>query len=146
MANDTVLLRCPACKTVNRVPVRKLGDLPRCGKCRALLEFPGAPVAVTASGFAEEILQWPGAVLAEFWSPTCGVCRSLEPDIYALARRRSGRLKVATINVLQESSLANRFQIRAVPLFLLYRHGIKVGEMKGGLPKAQLEAWIDSLL
>jgi thioredoxin 2 len=146
MPDSTVLLRCPACKTVNKVPAHKLNEMPRCGKCKVLLEFPRKPVEGTAANFAQEVLRWPGATLVEFWSPGCGVCRSVAPIIGELARQRAGHLKIVTINTEHEWSLSTQFNIRAVPAFMLYKNGVKINEINGGLPKAQLEAWVDSSL
>jgi thioredoxin-like negative regulator of GroEL len=39
-----------------------------------------------------------------------------------------------------------RFQIRATPTLMLYRNRIKLAEISGAMPKAQLEAWIDASL
>lgn len=146
MPDSTVLLRCPACKTVNKVPAQRLTENPKCGKCKAALEYLKVPVEGTASNFAQEVLRWPGAALVEFWSARCGVCRSMAPLISELARERAGRLKIVTINTEHEWSLANQFNIHAVPAFILYRNGAKINELNGGLPKAQLEAWVESSL
>ncbi len=67
---DSVLLRCGACGSANRVSAGKLGSGPRCGKCGASLSFPRGPVEVTAATFSREVLSSPGAVLVEFWTPT----------------------------------------------------------------------------
>ncbi len=146
MADNSVFLRCTSCRTVNRVPAHKLNDMPRCGKCKTLLEFPKGPVEVNAASFGREIVEWPGAALVEFWSPRCGVCRSVEPAVRELAYLRAGSLKIATINADREQSLSRQFNIRTVPTFILYRNGEKVKEFSGGLSKPQLEEWIDASL
>ncbi|MFO0751719.1 MAG: thioredoxin family protein, partial [Thermodesulfovibrionales bacterium] len=61
-----------------------------------------------------------------------------------VARTRAGRLKVALVNVDTEQSLARRFGIQGVPAFLLYRNGVKVNEITGGMQEHQLESWIDT--
>lgn len=144
MTESPVLLRCPSCGAVNRVPAARLAEHPKCGKCRAPLSFPKAPVNVTDATFPREVLQWPGAVLVQFWSSRCGVCRSMAPAVQEVARTRAGRLKVALVNVDTEQSLARRFGIQGVPAFLLYRNGVKVNEITGGMQEHQLESWIDT--
>ncbi|MCC6345696.1 MAG: thiol reductase thioredoxin [Nitrospirales bacterium] len=144
MAESPVLLRCPSCGAVNRVPAARLAEHPKCGRCGAALSFPGAPVNVTDSMFPREVLQWPGTVLVQFWSPRCGICRTMAASIQEVARKRAGRLKVALVNVDTEQPLAYRFRIQGVPTFLLYRNGVKVNEITGGMQEYQLESWIDS--
>ena len=144
MKDRTAYLRCRSCKTVNRLPAERLIDRPRCGKCRSALEFPRTPVEVTAATFDEEVLQWPGSVLVEFWSPRCSVCDAIAPFLEHLARREAGVLKVAKINIERELLLANRFDILSTPVFVVYRNGVRINELYGALPKAQMEAWIES--
>lgn len=140
---DSVLLRCRHCSAVNRVPVNRITERPKCGKCKAFLEFPAAPVEVTSDNFEQEVLKWPGAVLVEFWTPRCGVCSSVRPYIEALAHRRRGILKVAMVNIDKEQILSSGFNIKATPKFLIYRNGIKIRELDGALPELQMEQWVN---
>jgi thioredoxin-like negative regulator of GroEL len=48
------------------------------------------------------------------------------------------------INVEREWLLANRFDIRSTPVFMVFRNGTKINELYGALPRAELEAWIES--
>ncbi|HXX56993.1 MAG TPA: thioredoxin domain-containing protein [Thermodesulfovibrionales bacterium] len=144
MNDKTVLLRCRSCGTLNRLPADRIFERPKCGRCKNILDFPKAPVEVTGHTFEEEVLKWPGSVLVEFWSPQCGICTAIEPFIGKIASQKAGRLKVAMINIAKEWLLANRFDIRSTPVFLVYKNGKKVDELYGALPKLQLEAWIES--
>lgn len=144
MTDKTILLRCIYCKSINRVPTSRLAENPKCGKCKAFLEFSDRPVDVTAANFDQEILSWPGVVLVEIWASWCGACRMMAPVIEELARERAGLLKVAKVNVDYEPSLGASFRIKATPTFLLYQNGRKLNEIAGALPKADLERWIDS--
>jgi thioredoxin 2 len=143
---NTILLRCQSCGTVNRVSVDKLSLNPKCGRCKTVLEYPSLPVDVTSSTFHREVLSCPGAVLVEFWSPSCGHCQRLNPLLTQIAAEKAGMLKVVNINTQTEQLLAGQFGIRGVPTLILYKGGKKLRELSGALPKEQLEAWIgDSL-
>lgn len=141
---DSVLLRCRHCGTVNRVPAEKLRMHPKCGKCGNYLVFTEAPVEVTAASFEDEVIRWPGDVLVEFWSQTCGICASLMPGVYDIARQRAGRLKVVLINVEREPFLSNRFNVLSLPTFVIFKNGRMINRLDGGLAKARLEQWIDA--
>ena len=139
---NTILLRCRSCGTKNRVKVEKLRHRPACGKCKAPLSMPDCPVDAGASTFQDEVVNWPGAVLVDFWSPSCGHCVKLNPVLDQIAREKTGRLKVVKVNVQAEQHLAFQFDVRGVPFMVLYRDGKKAAELPGALPKAQLESWL----
>jgi thioredoxin 2 len=144
MKVNTAFVRCVTCKTINKVPAEKLKRRPICGKCKASLKLYRQTIEATVSSFNQEVLAWPGIVFVEFWSPRCGHCMRIKPTVEALAHERAGLMKVVTVNVDNESSLASRFQIQATPFMMLFRNGDKLSEISGVLPKEQLEAWIDS--
>jgi thioredoxin 2 len=144
MKDKTVLIRCKHCAVINRMPVDKLMNKPKCGKCKSFLEISERPFDVTAANFDQEVLTWPGIVLVEFWASWCGHCRMIAPVIEELARERAGLLKVVKVNVDIEPSLGARFNIQATPTFMLYQNGRKLNEIAGALPKKELEEWIDS--
>lgn len=144
MPNTPVLLRCKSCRTLNRVPGDKLGNRPVCGQCRAVLDFPHAPIHVTAASYDQQIRDWPEAVLAEFWAKWCGYCRAIEPFLNELAAKRAGRLKIIRIDVDAEQTLARRFTIKATPTFILYRNGAQISRFDGApVQNVELEYWID---
>jgi len=91
--------------------------------------------------------QWQELLLLEFWNPSCGHCRAVEPLVRDLARWKTGRLKVLLVNVLNEPALARRFGATATPAFILFRQGRQLGRMDGA-PKEKLDMvrWVDRFL
>jgi thioredoxin 1 len=63
-----------------------------------------------------------------------------------IAAEMAGIVKITLVNAMMEQELARRFDIRGVPALHLYRGGNRVGETAGAMPKAQLVAWIRSLV
>jgi thioredoxin 2 len=142
---DNVLLRCRSCRTLNRVPADKLAIHPVCGQCKTPLEYPHEPVNVTAASFDQQVADWPGFLLAEFWAKWCGYCRAVEPFVAELAARRAGRLKVIRIDVDAEPSLARRYQIKATPTFILFNSGRLISRLDGAPAKHEdLAHWLDN--
>lgn len=147
LTNNSILLRCPSCKTLNRVLEEKLKNLPHCGQCKTLLTFPHKPESATASNYDQEVRDWPEFLLAEFWAKWCGYCRMVEPVVNDLASWRAGKLKVIRVDIDAEPALAQRLKIKATPTFILYRNGTQLARLDGA-PKEKLELvqWIDQFL
>ena len=146
MSGDSILLRCKGCKAINRVPADRLKEHPICGNCKTPLEFTNKAIHGTSANFKEEVLEWPGIAVVEFWAKWCGACRLMAQVLDQLAAERAGRLKVVTIEVDEETNLSGHFQIKSTPTFILYQNGRKVNEIAGSLNKSQLETWIDGSL
>ncbi len=144
---SNVLLRCPSCRGLNRVPAEKLKSSPLCGQCKTPLSFPTAPVNASAAAFDREVNDWPEFVLVEFWAKWCGFCRMVEPVINDIASWKAGRLKVVRVDVDAEPALARHFTVKATPTFILYRNGQQLGRIDGA-PKEKLELvqWVEQFM
>lgn len=142
MEERSILLRCASCKAVNRVPARRLGENPRCGKCKVSLPVYRSPVEVSAANFDREVIDHPGLVVLFFWAPWCAHCMSMLRILEELARQRWGELKVCMANTEKEPILAGRFHVLSVPRLVLYRNGRVLDELSGAVQRRDLEAWI----
>ena len=147
MANEPLLLPCPSCKAVNRVPPDKLSLHPVCGKCKAPLKISKSPVDATTTSFEREVLDWPGYALLEFWARWCGYCRMIEPIVNDLASWRAGRLKVVKVDIDAEPALAQRYTVKGTPTFILFKNGTQIARREGA-PKEKIELmqWVDQFL
>jgi thioredoxin 2 len=145
---STSLTRCPACGATNRVPAEKLaaGLRPVCGRCKALLAPPAAPVTVTDATFAAEVEQSPLPVVVDLWAAWCGPCRTLAPIIEELASEMAGRLRFAKLNVDENPTTASRFNVRSIPTLLVLRGGREVDRIIGVHPKAALARRLEQLI
>jgi thioredoxin 2 len=135
---------CPACLVANRVPPNRLADRPVCGKCRAALS-PQQPIVLADATFDRYIGASDVPVLVDFWAEWCGPCRSMNPILHAIAHDRQD-LRVAKVNTDTEAGLAQRFNIRSIPLLVLMRRGAELGRLTGALPATQLSAWLEATL
>jgi thioredoxin 2 len=146
--SDTIIIACPACRAKNRVPVARITQNPICGRCKARLSLEelGKVVAVTDATFEQAVMQSGFPVLVDCWAPWCGPCRSVAPVLEVLAKKYQARVKIAKVNLDENTGVGSRFSISSVPTLLLVKNGQVVETLVGALPKEQLEAAIERII
>ena len=145
---NPIMLACPGCGAMNRVPAEKFqqGAKAVCGRCRSPLVGGSKPVDVTDATFSSEVEQSPLPVLLDFWAPWCGPCRAVAPLLEQLASEMAGRLRVAKLNVDENPRTAVRFNVQSIPTLLLLRSGQEVERFVGVHSKADLARRVTQLL
>ena len=103
-----------------------------------------ATVTLTERNFAEMVAATP-RMLVDFWAPWCGPCRAVAPVLEELAKAEAGRIVVAKVNVDEEPTLAQRYNVQAIPTLLFFKDGEIKDTMVGAPPKAELVRRINAL-
>jgi thioredoxin 1 len=98
--------------------------------------------AVTEANFDSEVMQDKQPVLIDFTRPNCVHCLKMKPIVNQLAQEFTGTLKVVQIDVMDNPSIANRFEIHGVPAFMIVDKGQLQGPFLGEMPKEKLEALV----
>lgn len=145
MTDETVLIRCRSCGTRNRIPVAKLKQGPRCGRCKNSfppISAPSRPVMVTDSTFTTEVIESPLPVLLDCWAAWCAPCGAMSPVLEDLARTYAGRLKVAKLNVDQNPMTSSRYSVMSLPTLLFFKDGKVVDTAAGALPRTEIEKYL----
>ncbi|MDA8100522.1 MAG: thioredoxin family protein [Nitrospiraceae bacterium] len=147
MTDDSLLLRCITCFSLNRLPESRLKQRPLCGKCKAVLEVPAGPVAAVPANLDRDIAYWPETLLMTFTSRWCVYCKIYNPVVSSLAEERSGRLKVITVDVDAHPDLAKRHNVTKTPTFVVFKNGTMVVRMDGApKDKNELITWVENLI
>jgi thioredoxin len=99
---------------------------------------------LTAEGWDKDVLQARGPVLVDLWAEWCPPCRKMGPVIDELAQRFGDRATVGKLNVDEHPEVAERYGVRSIPTFLLFRDGQVVERRVGALPLHELQALLAS--
>jgi thioredoxin 2 len=144
-AAGDVLVACPQCQSLIRVPEARADDRPRCPRCKAQV-LTGEPVALDAAAFSAHVERATLPVLVDFWAPWCGPCRMMAPVLDRTAAERATALRVAKVNTDEQPQLAGRFGIRSIPTLILFREGRELARQSGALDAVSLSRWLDRAL
>jgi thioredoxin 1 len=83
-----------------------------------------------------DVLKSDVPVLVDFWAEWCGPCRMVGPTVDAIAEEFKGKLKVGKLNVDDNGDTAMRYQVRGIPMFLLFKGGKVVEQKVGAMGKS----------
>jgi thioredoxin 1 len=98
------------------------------------------------AGFENEVLNSEVPVLVDFWADWCGPCKMIAPILEEVARSREGKVRVAKLNVDDNSATAAKFNIRSIPTLLLFKKGALIAQKVGAVSQSHLLAFLDGHL
>lgn len=101
-------------------------------------------LTLTDANWDTEVLNSEVPVLVDFWAEWCGPCRMVGPTVDALASEYDGKLKVGKLNVDENGSTAQRYQVRGIPMFLLFKGGQVKEQRVGAMGKGDFVKMIAS--
>lgn len=81
-------------------------------------------------------------VVVDFWAPWCGPCKAIAPILEELAAELGDAVKICKVNVDDNSEIAGKFEIRAIPTILVFKNGAVSDTIVGLTSKDDLKAKI----
>jgi thioredoxin 2 len=138
--SNPLLIPCPHCNGLNRIPAERLGDAPRCGRCKSEV-LPGTPFELTQASFAAQN-KGDLPLLIDVWASWCGPCRSFAPTYAQAASQLQGRCRLSKLDSEANPQLSAEMGIRSIPSLILLKGGVEVARQSGALPLPQLLGWL----
>ncbi|HLL23823.1 MAG TPA: thioredoxin family protein [Kofleriaceae bacterium] len=92
------------------------------------------------------LLATPGVQLFDFTAKWCGPCRQMAPVLETLAQEYTGRVRIAAIDCDDEPQIAQAYNVRSMPTFVVVRDGREVGRIIGARPRQFVAGVLDRAL
>lgn len=91
-------------------------------------------VNVTAENFDEEVLNYNGKVLVDFWAEWCGPCMMLGPVIEEVSEEVDD-VKFCKVNCDEARDVALQFGIMTIPNLIVFENGEQINQSIGYIEK-----------
>jgi thioredoxin 1 len=85
-----------------------------------------------------EIINKPIPVLIDFYADWCGPCQVMSPVLKDVKSELGDKVAIIKINVDKNQALAQKFQVRGVPTFMIFKNGKSLWRQSGVLNKENL--------
>lgn len=144
---NSVIVSCSSCSKKNRIPASKQHLLPRCGHCKATLSMTNkaVPVELGDQDFHDFVKGASLPIMVDFFSPTCGPCRTMLPIVDAMAREYINKFIIAKVDTSKNQRIALFFNIQGVPSFLFFKSGSLIDQISGAVARNILEQRLGNL-
>jgi thioredoxin 1 len=93
---------------------------------------------VSTASFEERVLKCDKPVLVDFYAEWCGPCKRLSPVLEGIALEHP-EIRVVKVNVDDNSELAARYGVTAMPTLIVIRGGQVTSQSTGLVPKEKLK-------
>ena len=81
-------------------------------------------------------------VLVDFYADWCGPCQSMAPVLKEVAKEMGNKVKIIKIDVDKNQAVAQKFGVRGIPNFILFKQGKVVAQKAGMMTKMDLTRMI----
>jgi thioredoxin 1 len=94
----------------------------------------------------QEIIKGEIPVLVDFFADWCSPCHSMTPIIKEIKSNYGDKIKIIKIDIEKNPLVANKYQVKGVPTFIVYKKGDIVWRQAGIIEKSNFIKQLDSII
>ena len=83
--------------------------------------------------------------LVDFYATWCGPCNAMHPVLDQLKKQMGEGVRILKIDVDKNPDIADKFKIRGVPTFMLFKSGKMMWRQSGGMDVSTLKRRVKEL-
>ena len=130
---DPLLIPCPHCNGLNRIPAARVGEQPKCGRCKNEILLT-RPFDLKQADYSSQI-KGDLPLLVDVWAEWCGPCKAFAPVFDQISKEYEGRVDVYKVNTDKEPEIAQAFGVSSIPTILFIPTEGQPQVSQGAMPK-----------
>lgn len=87
----------------------------------------------------QEIISGDKPVLVDFTAEWCGPCKAMKPAIESIGKEVQGKARVLKLDIDRSPSMSSKYNVQAVPTFIIFQKGVPVWRHSGMVDKHSLQ-------
>ena len=92
---------------------------------------------INRENFENEVINSKVPVLVDFNADWCGPCKMIRPILEEISEEEN-KTKIVSINIDEESELAEKFEVSSIPCLILYKNGKEIKRNVGFKSKDEI--------
>ena len=100
-----------------------------------------AIIHLTEGNFEQEVTNFKGTVLVDFYADWCGPCKMMAPVVEKVAEAHP-EVKVAKVDVDDQMGLAQKFGVMSIPTLITFKNGVQSEKSVGAISQTQVESML----
>ena len=97
-------------------------------------------------GKFNDIVKSSTPTLVDFHATWCGPCQAMHPVMDRLKNEMGSQVRILKIDVDKNPDVANKFKVRGVPTFVLFKNGEILWRQSGGMDINTLKSRIKAAI
>jgi len=143
---ETIIIACPHCKALNKLPKKETYKKAVCGVCKGNL-LDNKPIKIeNETEFNKIISNVTVPIIIDFWAVWCGPCQMFAPTFENVAREFPLKANFLKVNTEEVPQVAAKFQIRSIPTITALKNSVEIDRIMGAVPEMQFAMWVDKII